>query len=230
MRHLLPVLLMLLVGMATAQVEIDNGPTPPLGGTNLRALQGEAPLLTDPGQGSEEDFVPEEPVMVQENPNRVADFLAYQDHFAGFGAQPEALESYLDEGGMAALQASLTAYYRYRESGYLHRRAVFDWQLFSSKVIFYIVIALVLLGVYFSWLQFMAEHRRATKPPPGPGPETEAGQKGEEAPRRGLFTTFKAGSGGLEVSSSVLGIVILVISLAFFYLYLTHVYPITEIF
>ena len=35
-------------------------------------------------------------------------------------------------------------------------------------------------------------------------------------------------SSGLQVKSSVLGVVILVISLAFFYLYLDNVYPITE--
>jgi hypothetical protein len=34
---------------------------------------------------------------------------------------------------------------------------------------------------------------------------------------------------GLKVSSPVLGVIILVISLAFFYLYLVYVYPISEI-
>ncbi len=221
MRNLLAALLLsFLAGAAVAQVQIDNDATPPMGGTGLGALQGGQPLGA--GSFSDDVFAPEEPIFVPQTPDRVADFLSHEGDFASFGPGPEGLEPYLDDAGMAALQASLTAYYQYRESGYAHRRAVFDWQLFSSKIIFYLVIALVLLGVYFSWLQFMAEHRR----PPTPPAEAETG----EAPRRGLFTTFKAGSGGLEVSSPVLGIVILAISLAFFYLYLTHVYPITEIF
>jgi hypothetical protein len=227
MRHFLLFLLLTIVaGAAQAQVEIDNGPSPPLGGTGLDALQGGQPPDTEPSP--EDVFVAEEPIMVQETPNRVEDFLGQQSDFASFGAGPEGLEPYLDDAGRAALQASLTAYYQYRESGYVHRRAVFDWQLFSSKIIFYLVILLVLLGVYFSWLQFMAEHRKPAKRE-AVEVETTAPVDGDK-PRGGLLTTFKAGSGGLEVSSPVLGIVILAISLAFFYLYLTHVYPITEIF
>ena len=227
MRNLLAAMLLtLLAGAALAQVEIDDGPSPPLGGTGFGALEGGQPLDTESFFEDlyEQEYVPEEPILVQENPNRVEDFLGHQGDFTGFDGSTDALIPYLDDEGMAALQASLTAYYQYRKSGYVHRRAVFDWQLLSSKVIFYLVILLVLLGVYFSWLQFMAEHRKP------PRPAAEADPDGAEAPRRGLFTTFKAGSGGLEVSSPVLGIVILAISLAFFYLYLTHVYPITEIF
>jgi uncharacterized membrane protein len=225
MRHLLAALLLAVAaGAAQAQVEIDNGPSPPMGGTGTGALQGGQPLDTE---SFPEVIVVEEPIMVQENPNRVEEFLGQEGDFASFGAGPEGLEPYLDDAGRAALQASLTAYYQYRESGYVHRRAVFDWQLFSSKIIFYLVILLVLLGVYFSWLQFMAEHR---KPAKREAVQVETGPVDSDKPRGGLLTTFKAGSGGLEVSSPVLGIVILAISLAFFYLYLTHVYPINEIF
>jgi hypothetical protein len=112
-----------------------------------------------------------------------------------------------------ALDTSLAAYYEYRTSGFEHRKRVFAWQLFSSKVIFIVVIMLVAAGLYFSWLQFRSDlSRRAA-----------AGQ-GEEA-----STTLEAGSGGIKVSSPVLGVIILVISLLFFYLYLVYVYPIEEI-
>jgi hypothetical protein len=164
--------------------------------------------------------------------NRVEEFLA------GGGAEPvapgEAELLHLDEAGRAALAESLTAYYRYRTTGFEHRRAVFDWQLLSSKIIFAVVILLVAVGVYFSWLQFMASGQagRPAAPAPKAGAAKtaeEAGGDGKGGRLRDLTSSFK-GPGGFEVSSPVLGVVILVISLAFFYLYLVHVYPITELF
>jgi hypothetical protein len=117
----------------------------------------------------------------------------------------------LDEAGAAALRQALTSYYQYRVSGYEHRQRVFAWQLLSSRIIFVLVIFLVLVGVYFSWLQFRLALRAAP-----------AGEPRQE-------TTFEASASGLKVSSPVLGVIILAISLAFFYLYLVHVYPIAEI-
>ena len=106
-----------------------------------------------------------------------------------------------------------------------HRRAVFDWQLMSSQIIFAVVILLVLIGVYFSWLQFMAVAApEDDKEKPGKPVDEAAGKK------PGLATTLEASLQGIKVTSSVLGVVILVISLAFFYLYLVHVHPITELF
>jgi hypothetical protein len=107
---------------------------------------------------------------------------------------------------------ALREYYAYRVSGYQHRQRVFAWQLWSSKVIFAAVLTLVLAGIYFAAVQF---HRR-----PYERHKTEGGE----------ITEFAATIKGIKVSSPVLGVVILVISLAFFYLYLVYVYPIEEIF
>jgi len=115
----------------------------------------------------------------------------------------------LDERGVAALRESLTAYYQYRISGYAHRERVFAWQLLSSRIIFVLVIFLVLTGIYFSWLQF----RAALK---GKGIEMKE-------------TSFEASTTGLKLTSPVLGVIILAMSLAFFYLYLVYIYPIAEI-
>src|ERR1043165_6642839 len=54
-----------------------------------------------------------------------------------------------DEPRRAKVLASFNEYLDYRISGYQHRREVFKWQLFSSKITFYVVILLVLAGVYF---------------------------------------------------------------------------------
>jgi hypothetical protein len=116
----------------------------------------------------------------------------------------------LGEDGAAALKQSLKAYYDYRTTGYQHRQHVFEWQLLSSRIIFVLVIFLVLIGVYFSWLQFRSSLKGA------------AGEQLKE-------TTFEASTAGFKVSSPVLGVIILAISLAFFYLYLVYIYPISEI-
>ena len=122
--------------------------------------------------------------------------------------QPELL----GEEGTAAMRQALAAYYEYRIIGYDHRQRVFAWQLLSSRIIFGMVILLVAVGVYFSWLQF----RAALKGGAAPG-------------ERPYDTTFEASTTGFKLSSPVLGVIILALSLAFFYLYLLYVYPITDI-
>ena len=122
--------------------------------------------------------------------------------------QPEQL----GEEGAAAMRKALTAYYEYRVNGYQHRQRVFAWQLLSSRIIFVMVILLVLVGIYFSWMQF----RSALK----------GGSAFGERPHD---TTFEASTTGFKLSSPVLGVIILALSLAFFYLYLLYVYPITDI-
>lgn len=118
----------------------------------------------------------------------------------------------LNEAGVKSMQSALKGYYDYRVKGFDHRARVFEWQLLSSRIIFVLVILIVVVGLYFSWLQFMAGLR-------------------ENAGLEKMSTTVEATpAGGIKVSSPVLGVIILTLSLAFFYLYLLHVYPISEIF
>lgn len=84
-----------------------------------------------------------------------------------------------------------------------HRKNALQLQLLKDNMLFGIVLLVVLFGVYLSYVQF-------TK-----GAQTEG--------------TVKLGPAGFEVTSSVLGVIILTFSLAFFYLYLVHIFPITEL-
>jgi len=114
----------------------------------------------------------------------------------------------------ATNQAFLRAmgeYYEYRATGLRHRRRVFEWQLTSSKVIFVTVLLLVSAGIAFAAIQFRAGLKRAQ--PDGPD----------------AVTALDVSTTGIKVSSPILGVIILVISLAFFYLYLVYVYPISEL-
>jgi hypothetical protein len=107
-------------------------------------------------------------------------------------------------------------YYIYMSKGYKHRSNVFTWQLFSSVMIFCLVTFLVLMGIYFAWLQFkLAMKEKAID---------------QENRIENLATEINVSSTEIKVSSPVLGVIILIISLLFFYLYLMYVYPIQEIF
>ncbi len=141
------------------------------------------------------------------------------DVSAGFipEVNPIVLEN--EETKMAML-ASLKSYYEYRTKGFEHRKQVFAWQLFSAKIIFFVVIFLVLVGVYFSWVQF---HKKMDDVS-----ENHLRRSNEE--KQEEMTTLSASAKEIKVSSPVLGVIILVISLLFFYLYLVYVFPIEEIF
>ena len=111
--------------------------------------------------------------------------------------------------------AALKGYYAYHISALQHRLLVFKWQLFASKAIFVVVLVLVFTGIYFAFLQFHAGLSRK-----GSSKVAEGDQRTE------LVASLK----GIKVSSPILGVIILVISFMFFYLYLVYVYPIEEIF
>jgi hypothetical protein len=106
-------------------------------------------------------------------------------------------------------QESLRASYDFQIYSYTQAKKTFDWQYWSSKVIFWVVLLLVGAGLAFSALQFYLGYRAGTA-------------KAEES-------TFEATLQGVKVSSSVLGVIVLTISIVFFYLYLKYVYPITNV-
>lgn len=113
-----------------------------------------------------------------------------------------------NEATDASVQAAVRGFYDYRTEAFQHRLGVFWWQQFSSQIIFFVVIIIVGVGLYFSWLQFHAA---------------------EDKSKIGT-TTVEAGKVGFKVSSPILGVIILLVSLAFFYLYLVHVYPISDLY
>ena len=123
-------------------------------------------------------------------------------------APPEWLK---DPAANSAFLDAVREYYVYRASGLRYRSRVFEWQLFSSRVIFATVIMLVGSGIVFAAIQF------------------RAGLKRPRAAAPDAATEIDLSAGSVKVSSPVLGVIILVISLGFFYLYLVYVYPISEI-
>jgi hypothetical protein len=118
---------------------------------------------------------------------------------------------------------SMRAYYDYRLNGYQYRARVFEWQLSSSRMIFFIVVLLVFAGIYFAAVQFHVAMHTARKSAAAPN---QAPASNEGIP---LATQLEISAKGIVVNSSILGVIILVLSLAFFYLYLVYVYPINDV-
>ena len=139
---------------------------------------------------------------------------------------PASKKAYLD---------TMQRYFAYKSAGYAYRSRVFDWQLFSGKMTFAIVIGVVLAGLYFSAVQFhaaLALTRARIRAQEARAAAT-SGATQDNAAQVSILdpmpTKFSFGPGGLAVESSVIGVIILALSLVFFYLYLVHVYPITNV-
>jgi len=140
---------------------------------------------------------------LQERKDKLANLdLAFPDAPGSLAGDPETRKEF---------QEAMGSYYEYRKIGYNHRIKVFQWQFFSSKVIFGVVILLMFSGIYFAAVQFHAGLNRKSN-------------QSQEA------SEFVFSLKGIQVKSPVLGLIVRTISLAFFYLYLVHVYPIVNVF
>jgi hypothetical protein len=95
------------------------------------------------------------------------------------------------------------------------------WHLFSTRLLMFVVLVIVGFGLAITYLQFTRELPRARGRADSPGVSEVASS---EAPQG----TVKIGPGGLEVTSQVIGLLVLALSLGFFYLYVTSVYPMQE--
>lgn len=121
--------------------------------------------------------------------------------------------------------------YDYYKFGLAHRKRAFEWNLVSSMVTFWVVIMLVFTGIIFAGIQFYIALKENSRRKPIPSDEIQTGTTAAPAPvvnYNALATELEASAKGIKVSSPVLGVIILVISLLFFYLYLAYVYPIQE--
>lgn len=105
----------------------------------------------------------------------------------------------------AAYDNYLKAFYEYNTNALENRREVFSWQYVSTIVIFVVVVLLVFAGVVFAALQLKHGLRRKAQ----------------------NVDTVEVSLGSVKVSSSTMGVIILTLSMCFFYLYLKYVYPVS---
>ena len=104
-----------------------------------------------------------------------------------------------------------------------NRKKIIQRQQDAGLAIFFLASLVLIVGLVFSGVQFhialKAVDRRG---------DHIGDPRGQAAlPENMPVTSIKAGVGSVEVSSSFLGVIILVISLLFFYLYLDRVFPLS---
>ncbi len=121
-------------------------------------------------------------------------------------------------------------YYDHQEWVLRYTRFVYYWHFLSTIIVFFLVVGIVIFGLRLSYLQFkkdmlLSRARRELSASASPPP---AGTEEKQTPTtpQPVLQTIKLGLQGIEISSSVIGLLILALSLGFFYLYLEQVYPI----
>jgi hypothetical protein len=128
----------------------------------------------------------------------------------------------LDPQTRAKQQEALRAKYDYQAFSFEHAKRTFDFQYQSGRIIFWVVLLIVFAGLAFSAVQFyvglhhpLESRMKADGKDPAPSDES--------------VSEFEASLQGIKLKSSVLGLIILAMSMVFFYLYLKYVYPITNV-
>lgn len=144
-----------------------------------------------------------------------------------------------DEARQACARLQKTAYDH--QSWMLeYRQKAFEAHHVYTIIVFAIVCAMVLLGMYLSYKEFaigaarrqkMIERliQRVRRTAGGKPDEAKAaGGQDLSAEEKAEPATLEIGTSGVKVTSQVLGVIVLVVSMGFFYLYLKTVYPIQE--
>ena len=125
----------------------------------------------------------------------------------------------------------------YKAWSYRNAKQAYEWQDISTVVIFIVVFLLMVAGVVFSWIQFregMHNHPLqavassvSTIAQPALSSGNGIHTASEVSIEKSAVTEVSASPHGVKIASSTLGVIILVISMCFFYMYLSYVYPIS---
>ncbi|GFD84612.1 hypothetical protein KUL150_06710 [Alteromonas sp. KUL150] len=102
----------------------------------------------------------------------------------------------------------------------------FTFQNIQTWVIFVIVMLLVISGVYLAYLQFKLDEKKALAQleiqkllARNSATEPQLGTSADNGEN-----SFEVSTSGIKITSSVIGLVVLAMSFAFFYMYVLHVY------
>jgi len=139
----------------------------------------------------------------------------------------------------AACEQSIKATWDHYRWKIEYTQKAFEAHHIYTMFVFILVCGLVALGMWLSYREFErgARGNLGVPEPKSAGKgmglqDAAAGTTGAVAhsasPAESQGSTFEMGTSGVKVSSPVLGVIILVVSMGFFYLYLKTVYPIEE--
>jgi hypothetical protein len=143
----------------------------------------------------------------------------------------QALEAYVK-----IIQQDNEALLQHRIALMKHDEAIYEWQRSASTVLLWVVVAVVAAGLCFSGYQLvvvmeLARRRAVRELRTGRAPAPAAPDAGTPAapvpaPAPDMSSQVGISAQGLQVTSSVVGVTVLVISIAFLYLFVREVYTI----
>jgi len=144
------------------------------------------------------------------NPNAVesgkmSGFKSTMDYYQNLGIDRHVISQIMEK--------EMRARADYEAFVFDNRKKAFAWQDTSSKLIFWLVVIIVLAGLWMSYIQLKEGLKNKTV--------NQAEGEGEETHQ------IEISKESMKISSTFVGVVILAMSLVFFYLYLFVVYPIT---
>lgn len=113
--------------------------------------------------------------------------------------------------------------YKYEIWTLSHTKKIYEYQHTSSVILLGASITILVCGLYFSYIQFQD---RTKINEINPEKKLDVNKNDRIANEEISKTSLKIGMAGIEISSSIIGLLILCVSLAFFYLYIANVYPI----
>jgi hypothetical protein len=179
-------------------------------------------LSPDLATAQQNEASPNQQVQGEQPPDLLKkEIAASQALTAKKGTQPSI------EGELPETPKMLQAREDYTVFAWQNRRDAFAWQAVSTKIIFWVVILVVVAGLYLSWMQFNLAHNTPLKMTM-PSTEGSVSATTPADPSNGI-NTIEVNTSGVKITSSVIGLIILTLSIVFFFLYLKFVYPIIEL-
>lgn len=114
--------------------------------------------------------------------------------------------------------------YEYEKWIIEHQQLLYKTQYWTGLALLVVSIVAFGCGLKFSYLQFKTALEISKISAQG-----ELQNKQDESiDKESTINTVKIGATGIEISTSIIGLIILVISIVFFYFYLDKIYPITD--
>lgn len=118
-----------------------------------------------------------------------------------------------------------------------YERRGWEWHLFSTQLLFCIVMGIVAFGLWITYLQFKRDYTGRDHTKKMQAADTESKQTPAAAesadkksqPHTTANSSIKIGPAGMEMTSQIVGLLVLALSVAFFYFYVNEVYPMREI-
>jgi hypothetical protein len=136
------------------------------------------------------------------------------------------LEKIADKSNQTVIQAKYDLgekQYKYESWRIDYTKRLYEYQMYSSVVLLILSFLVLGCGLFFSYMQFQNRLKNIN-----PKMLSSNNPNGQEENNDENKTSLKISMAGIEISSSIIGLLILCVSLAFFYLYIANIYPIID--